>query len=64
MRAHATQIAVEGPFFSLSNELGQPLPSVEYYRLVRGEPGLVDNETGLEADLFSGVDTDPAGAGV
>jgi N-acetyl-1-D-myo-inositol-2-amino-2-deoxy-alpha-D-glucopyranoside deacetylase len=63
MRAHATQISVEGPYFSLSNELGQPLPSVEYYRLVRGEPGLVDTETGREADLFSGVDTDPTGVG-
>ncbi|RAG84644.1 N-acetyl-1-D-myo-inositol-2-amino-2-deoxy-alpha-D-glucopyranoside deacetylase [Streptacidiphilus pinicola] len=70
MRAHATQIAVEEPFFALSNELGQPLPAVEYYRLVRGKPGPVDADTGWEADLFAGVDTasgrasaSPAGAG-
>jgi N-acetyl-1-D-myo-inositol-2-amino-2-deoxy-alpha-D-glucopyranoside deacetylase len=55
MRAHATQIAVDGPFFALSNELGQPLPSVEYYRLVRGEPGPVDARTGWETDLFAGI---------
>jgi N-acetyl-1-D-myo-inositol-2-amino-2-deoxy-alpha-D-glucopyranoside deacetylase len=55
MRAHATQIAVDGPFFALSNDLGQPLPAVEYYRLVRGEPGPVDPATGWETDLFAGV---------
>ena len=38
MRAHATQIAVDGPFFALSNDLGQPFFAVEYYRLVHGEP--------------------------
>jgi N-acetyl-1-D-myo-inositol-2-amino-2-deoxy-alpha-D-glucopyranoside deacetylase len=37
MRAHATQIAVDGPFFALSNDLGQPLSSTEYYRQVHGE---------------------------
>ncbi|WP_051944979.1 N-acetyl-1-D-myo-inositol-2-amino-2-deoxy-alpha-D-glucopyranoside deacetylase [Streptacidiphilus rugosus] len=58
MRAHETQIAVDGPFFALSNDLGQPLPSVEYYRLVRGEPGPVDPATGWEADLFAGVAAD------
>ncbi|SEK28287.1 N-acetyl-1-D-myo-inositol-2-amino-2-deoxy-alpha-D-glucopyranoside deacetylase [Streptacidiphilus jiangxiensis] len=61
MRAHATQIAVEGPFFALSNDLGQPLPSVEYYRLVRGEPGPVDQATGWEDDLFAGVASGPDG---
>lgn len=39
MRAHATQIAVDGPFFALSNELGQPLFATEYYQLVRGASG-------------------------
>ena len=37
MRAHASQIAVDGPFFALSNDLGQPFFSTEYYRQVRGE---------------------------
>lgn len=52
MRAHSTQIAVDGPFFALSNDLGQPLFGAEYYRLVKGEPGVAD---GREDDLFAGV---------
>ncbi|WKK26087.1 N-acetyl-1-D-myo-inositol-2-amino-2-deoxy-alpha-D-glucopyranoside deacetylase [Streptomyces olivoreticuli] len=51
MRAHVTQIAVDGPFFALSNDLGQPLFATEYYRLVRGTAGAV-----YEDDLFAGVD--------
>ncbi|MFE7120995.1 N-acetyl-1-D-myo-inositol-2-amino-2-deoxy-alpha-D-glucopyranoside deacetylase [Streptomyces sp. NPDC057654] len=50
MRAHATQIAVDGPFFALSNDLGQPLFSTEYYELVRGAAG-----ASREDDLFAGV---------
>ncbi|MGP4000926.1 N-acetyl-1-D-myo-inositol-2-amino-2-deoxy-alpha-D-glucopyranoside deacetylase [Streptomyces sp. 8N706] len=51
MRAHATQIAVDGPFFALSNDLGQPLLVEEHYRLVWGSP-----EGDLpENDLFAGV---------
>ncbi|MEU5048307.1 N-acetyl-1-D-myo-inositol-2-amino-2-deoxy-alpha-D-glucopyranoside deacetylase [Streptomyces sp. NPDC021096] len=50
MRAHATQIAVDGPFFALSNDLGQPLFPTEYYKLVRGRPG-----ADREDDLFAGV---------
>jgi N-acetyl-1-D-myo-inositol-2-amino-2-deoxy-alpha-D-glucopyranoside deacetylase len=53
MRAHATQIAVDGPFFALSNYLGQPIFPTEYYRLVRGEPGASPGER--EHDLFTGV---------
>ncbi|MGZ6791513.1 MAG: N-acetyl-1-D-myo-inositol-2-amino-2-deoxy-alpha-D-glucopyranoside deacetylase [Mycobacteriales bacterium] len=49
MRAHATQIAVDGPFFALSNNIGQQAMGVEHYVLVRGErtPG-----PGRESDLF------------
>lgn len=50
MRAHATQIAVDVPFFALSNDLGQPLFVREHYRLVKGEPGAE-----REDDLFAGV---------
>ncbi|ORT61190.1 N-acetyl-1-D-myo-inositol-2-amino-2-deoxy-alpha-D-glucopyranoside deacetylase [Streptomyces sp. CB03238] len=53
MRAHATQIAVEGAFFALSNDLGQPLFTTEYYQLVQGKSGA---PAGLrEDDLFAGV---------
>ncbi|MCA1217691.1 N-acetyl-1-D-myo-inositol-2-amino-2-deoxy-alpha-D-glucopyranoside deacetylase [Streptomyces sp. 8L] len=60
MRAHATQIAVDGPFFALSNDLGQPLFTTEYYELVRGEAGAPPGER--EDDLFAGVVTEAAGA--
>jgi N-acetyl-1-D-myo-inositol-2-amino-2-deoxy-alpha-D-glucopyranoside deacetylase len=53
MRAHATQIVVDGPFFALSNELGQPLFTTEYYQLVAGESGAEPGER--EHDLFAGV---------
>jgi N-acetyl-1-D-myo-inositol-2-amino-2-deoxy-alpha-D-glucopyranoside deacetylase len=55
MRAHATQITVDGPFFALSNELGQQVWGVEYYRLVKGSPGPRDDETSWESDLFAGL---------
>ncbi|TDU04386.1 N-acetyl-1-D-myo-inositol-2-amino-2-deoxy-alpha-D-glucopyranoside deacetylase [Streptomyces sp. 846.5] len=54
MRAHATQIAVDGPFFSLSNDLGQPVPTMEAYRLVHGEAG-PPGASGREEDLFAGI---------
>ncbi|NBM17208.1 N-acetyl-1-D-myo-inositol-2-amino-2-deoxy-alpha-D-glucopyranoside deacetylase [Streptomyces sp. GC420] len=63
MRAHATQIAVDGPFFALSNDLAQPVFTTEYYRLVQGEAGgaLRGTDRGgvpagsRETDLFAGV---------
>ncbi|WP_411141170.1 N-acetyl-1-D-myo-inositol-2-amino-2-deoxy-alpha-D-glucopyranoside deacetylase [Streptomyces sp. x-80] len=53
MRAHATQVAVDGPFFALSNDLGQPLFTTEHYQLVHGVRGAADGER--EDDLFAGV---------
>ncbi|MEU1909395.1 N-acetyl-1-D-myo-inositol-2-amino-2-deoxy-alpha-D-glucopyranoside deacetylase [Streptomyces hygroscopicus] len=50
MRAHATQVAVAGPFFALSNDLGQPMFVQEHYRLVKGVAGAE-----REDDLFAGV---------
>jgi len=51
MRAYPTQIAVDGQFFALSNDIGQGAFGVEYYRLVRGEPPA----GGHEDDLFANV---------
>ena len=39
MRAHATQITVDAPFFALSNGLGQRAAGTEYYTLLSGERG-------------------------
>lgn len=55
MRAHATQIAVDGPFFALSNNLGLQVWGNEYYTLVKGERGPAIHSDGLESDLFSGI---------
>jgi len=54
MKAHATQIAVDGPFFALSNNVGNEVWGTEFYRLAKGELGPLD-ENGLETDLFAGL---------
>jgi N-acetyl-1-D-myo-inositol-2-amino-2-deoxy-alpha-D-glucopyranoside deacetylase len=54
MRAHASQIALDGPFFALSNNAGNEIWGVEYFRIAKGEPGPT-NEAGLETDLFAGL---------
>lgn len=54
MRAHATQITTDGPFFALSNNLGSQVWGVEYYRLAKGARGPVGDD-GLETDLFAGL---------
>jgi N-acetyl-1-D-myo-inositol-2-amino-2-deoxy-alpha-D-glucopyranoside deacetylase len=58
MRAHATQITVDGPFFALSNNVGNEVWGLEAYRLVHGEPGPLDerDQNGRETDLFAGLD--------
>jgi N-acetyl-1-D-myo-inositol-2-amino-2-deoxy-alpha-D-glucopyranoside deacetylase len=56
MRAHPTQILVDGPFFALSNKIGQEILGVEYYRLVKGERGPDGpGQHGWEDDLFAGL---------
>jgi N-acetyl-1-D-myo-inositol-2-amino-2-deoxy-alpha-D-glucopyranoside deacetylase len=54
MRAHATQITVDGPFFALSNNVGNHVWGVESYRLVKGSPGEL-GPSGHETTLFAGV---------
>lgn len=56
MRAHATQINLDGGFFALSNNLGQQAMATEYLRLVRGEPAEPYDDQGRETDIFAGVD--------
>ncbi len=54
MKAHATQIEVDGPFFALSNNVGNQVWGTEFYRLAKGVQGPT-NEDGLETDLFAGL---------
>jgi len=55
LRAHATQISVDGPFFALSNNVGMEVLATEHFRLIRGEPGATRDDAGHEVDLFDGV---------
>lgn len=55
MKAHATQISLDGPFFALSNNEGNEVWGTEYFRLAKGVPGPTDSD-GLETDLFAGLD--------
>ncbi len=55
MRAHRTQISLDGPFFALSNNIGNQAQGIEYYRLVRGRAGPAVDSRGWEDDLFSGI---------
>ena len=55
LRAHETQVSVDGGFFALSNNLGSKALGTEYFRLVRGAPAGPFDEQGRETDLFSGV---------
>lgn len=54
MKAHATQIALDGPFFALSNNAGTKVWGEEFYRLAKGRLGPVGAK-GLEEDLFAGL---------
>jgi N-acetyl-1-D-myo-inositol-2-amino-2-deoxy-alpha-D-glucopyranoside deacetylase len=55
MRAHATQIAVDSPFFALSNNIGQRAFGREYYTLLAGPRGPAAGPHGRESDLFGGI---------
>jgi N-acetyl-1-D-myo-inositol-2-amino-2-deoxy-alpha-D-glucopyranoside deacetylase len=56
LRAHRTQIAVDGVFFALSNMLGREALSVEHFRLVQGELAGEKDAEGRERDLFAGIE--------
>ena len=55
MKAHHTQIALDGPFFALSNNLGLQVWGNEYYSLVKGHKSAPFDSAGRETDLFSGI---------
>lgn len=55
LRAHATQITTDGPFFALSNNKGAEAFGREQYRLVHGPAGETDPDSGWETDLFAGI---------
>ncbi|MEU1723982.1 N-acetyl-1-D-myo-inositol-2-amino-2-deoxy-alpha-D-glucopyranoside deacetylase [Nonomuraea sp. NPDC005692] len=66
MRAHATQITVDGPWYALSNNIGQEVLGVEHFVLAIGVPGRpvpgppvdaggLGEPHNRENDLFAGI---------
>ena len=53
MRAHATQITPDGPFFSGRSVLGDAMWSHEFYRFAAGQP--FPESAGWADDLFAGL---------
>jgi N-acetyl-1-D-myo-inositol-2-amino-2-deoxy-alpha-D-glucopyranoside deacetylase len=53
LHAHRTQIEVDGPFFALSNHVGNEVLGIESFRIAKGTP--VPGPSGLEDDLFAGL---------
>jgi N-acetyl-1-D-myo-inositol-2-amino-2-deoxy-alpha-D-glucopyranoside deacetylase len=55
MRAYPTQIAVDGPFFALADNVGHQAFGYEHYTLAEGPRGPGEGEHGWETDLFGGL---------
>ena len=55
LRAHATQVTVDGGFFALADNVGAEAFGTEYFRLVRGRVAGPFDAAGRETDLFAGI---------
>lgn len=55
LAAHETQISTDDSFFALSNNFGNRVMGVEYYRIAKGNVSEPFNEQGHETDLFNGI---------
>ena len=55
LRAHGTQVSVDGGFFALADNVGAEAFGTEYFRIARGTPVVPDGAT-HEADLFAGIE--------
>ncbi len=53
LRAHGSQVSVDGGFFALADNVGAEAFGVEYYRLAAGAASAQDGER--ETDLFAGI---------
>ncbi len=55
LRAHGTQVSVDGGFFALADNVGSEVFGTEFFRLVRGTPVPAAGSE-RESDLFAGLD--------
>lgn len=55
LRAHATQLIIDGNVFKFSKRLATKIGGSEYYIRVKGEAGTPFDNNGRELDLFAGV---------
>jgi N-acetyl-1-D-myo-inositol-2-amino-2-deoxy-alpha-D-glucopyranoside deacetylase len=53
MRAHETQITVDGDYFATSNDLGSRILGTEYYTQLAGPQAARDPADRYERDLFA-----------
>jgi N-acetyl-1-D-myo-inositol-2-amino-2-deoxy-alpha-D-glucopyranoside deacetylase len=53
MRAHETQITVDGDYFALSDEVGRRILATEYYTQLAGPRPPIEGALGYERDLFT-----------
>jgi N-acetyl-1-D-myo-inositol-2-amino-2-deoxy-alpha-D-glucopyranoside deacetylase len=53
LRAHETQVTVDGDFFALSNDVGQRILATEYYTQLAGPRAAPPAGGGYERDLFA-----------
>jgi N-acetyl-1-D-myo-inositol-2-amino-2-deoxy-alpha-D-glucopyranoside deacetylase len=56
LRAHATQITVDSPFFVMSQGSEDDFWGQEFFRIAKGATAGPFNEFGLETDLFNGIE--------
>jgi N-acetyl-1-D-myo-inositol-2-amino-2-deoxy-alpha-D-glucopyranoside deacetylase len=55
LREHASQVALDGPFFGMAELMGPEAWGNEFYCLVKGSLGPRRDADGRETDLFDGV---------
>ena len=55
LRCYPTQIAVDGPFFALTDNKGSEMWGSEFFRIAKGTP-VPGPDGGLETDLFAGLE--------
>jgi N-acetyl-1-D-myo-inositol-2-amino-2-deoxy-alpha-D-glucopyranoside deacetylase len=55
LRAHGTQVSVDGGFFALADNVGSQAFGTEYYRLAQGPLAVPAGEQ-RETDLFAGIE--------